>query len=121
VAARSRWRACAAAMTAARTSGSAPSGEPAAKGGAGSYSMASWIASAVLGPAISAATESATSMPAVTPPPVTILPSMTTRSAAGSAPKGRNNSRDIQCVAARLPRNSPAAPRTSAPVHTLTT
>src|SRR6516165_10129191 len=48
-------------------------------------------------------------MPAVTPP-VKVLPSTTTRSATGSAPKACNRSRTIQWVAARRPRNSPAAP-----------
>ncbi len=85
--ARSRWRAAARSSTRATSAGSARSGEPEAKGGAGSYSIASWIASATARPAISAATVSATSIPAVTPPPVKRLPSTTTRSATGSAPK----------------------------------
>ena len=69
----------------------------------------------------SAATRSAKSMPAVTPPPVITLPSTTTRSAIGVAPNAESNSRLIQCVVARLPLSSPAAPSTSAPVHTLVT
>ena len=36
-------------------------------------------------------------------------------------PKAGNISRDIQWVAARRPRNRPAAPNTRAPVQTLTT
>jgi hypothetical protein len=49
------------------------------------------------------------------------LPSTTTRSATGVAPNARSISRLIQWVAARLPCSSPAAPSTSAPVHTLVT
>jgi hypothetical protein len=64
--ARSRWRGSARASTPSSTAASAVSGEPAVKDGDGAYSMLSWIASAVDLPAISAATASATSMPAVT-------------------------------------------------------
>src|SRR5579862_3240842 len=94
--ARSRCRVAACSRTRATTAGSVFSGEPAAKGGWGSYSIASWIALAAARPATEAATASATSMPAVTPPPVKILPSATIRAAIGSAPNARSMSRDSQ-------------------------
>ncbi len=61
---------------------------------------------------------SARTIPAVTPPPVTRLPSRTTRSRTGVAPNGASSEWNAQCVVARRPRSSPAAPSTSAPVHT---
>ncbi len=60
-------------------------------------------------------------MPAVTPPPVMMLPSMVTRSPVGSAPKFRNASRESQWQAARRPRSRPAAPSASDPVQTAVT
>src|SRR5262245_28274806 len=69
-------------------------------------------------PATSAARRSAMSMPAETPAPVMTLPSRTIRSPTGSAPKSRRAPRAAQCVVARRPRSSPAAPSTRAPVHT---
>ena len=98
--------------------GGADSGRPASNGGAGAYSMPSWIACAVSAPAISATRVSAKSMPAVTPPPVKTLPSRTTRAGSGIAPNAGSRSRQAQWQAARLPRNSPAAPSTSEPVQT---
>ena len=62
-----------------RAAAGAVSGRPALKGGAGAYSRLSSIASATSLPASSAITVRAKSMPAVTPPPVTRLPSRTTR------------------------------------------
>src|SRR5262245_22059140 len=69
-------------------------------------------------PATSAARRRAMSMPAETPAPVMTLPSRIIRSPTGSAPKSRRAPRAAQCVVARSPRSSPAAPSTSAPVHT---
>jgi hypothetical protein len=57
-------------------------------------------------------------LPAVTPPPVIRLPSRTTRPSVGIAPKAARRSCAAQCVVARLPRRSPAAPSTRAPVQT---
>jgi hypothetical protein len=76
------------------------------------------MACATSGPAISAAMVRAKSIPAVTPPPVSRLPSRTTRAATGMAPSAARKSWLAQCVVARLPRSSPAAPSTSAPVQT---
>ena len=59
------------------TTEDARSGLPESNGGAGSYSMPSWIARAAVSPAISAATLRAKSMPDVTPPAVITLPSFT--------------------------------------------
>ena len=80
--------------------------------------MASWIRRAVSAPNSSPAIVSAKSIPAVTPPPVIVPPSTTTRSATGSQPKAESIGSDIQCVVARLPPSSPAAPSTSEPVQT---
>ena len=91
---------------------------PESKGGCGAYSIPSWIFRAVSAPNHSDATVRAKSIPAVTPPPVITLPSTTTRSATGSHPKAASIGSDIQWVVARLPRSSPAAPSTSAPVQT---
>src|SRR5215470_17183885 len=55
--------------TRARIAGGAVSGTPESKGGAGAYSIRSWIAWAVSGPTSSATALSAKSIPAVTPPP----------------------------------------------------
>ena len=49
---------------------------------------------AVSGPLIFDATERAKSIPAVTPPPVILFRSMTTRSATGSAPNNDSRSRE---------------------------
>ena len=57
-------------------------------------------------------------MPAVTPPPLKMLPSRTTRAVSGIAPKSGSSSRKAQWQAARRPRKSPAAPSSSEPVHT---
>ena len=54
------------------------SGSPESNGGAGLYSMPSWIVWAVVSPAISAATVSPKSISEVTPPAVITLPSRTT-------------------------------------------
>src|SRR5882672_1888895 len=94
------------------------SGRPASKGGAGAYSSASCTACAVLASVSSAASVSAKSIPAVTPPPVIILPSLTTRAASGTAPKTASKSRYAQWQAARFPLINPAAPSRSEPVHT---
>jgi hypothetical protein len=88
------------------------------KGGAGAYSIWSWIAWAVSGSVSSATTVSAKSIPAVTPPPVMTLPSRTTRPPSGIAPNGVSRSRQAQWQAARLPRSSPAAPSASDPEQT---
>ncbi len=50
-------------------------------------------------------------------PPLMNLPSMTTRSASGSAPKRRSRSRDIQWQAARLPWMSRGGAKVSDAVH----
>ncbi len=57
------------------------------------------------------------SMPDDTPAAVTYLPSTTTRSPVGSAPKPRRWSRASQWRVARRPRSSPAAASSSEPVH----
>jgi hypothetical protein len=106
------------ARAAASTSGGALSGVPASNGGAGAYSICNWIACAAAGPANSATMVRAKSIPAVTPPPVNTVPSRTTRPAVGMAPNAESKSREAQCDVARLPRSRPAAPSTSAPVHT---
>ncbi len=56
--------------------------------------------------------------PAVTPPPVTTLPSRTTRAASGVAPKAASASRQAQREVARRPLRRPAAPNTREPVQT---
>ena len=106
------------ARTAATTSGEAVSGRPASNGGAGAYSRFSWMASACGRPTSSAAKVSAMSMPAVTPPPLMNLPSVTTRARSGTAPSRARKSWLAQCVVARLPSSSPAAASTRAPVQT---
>ncbi len=80
--------------------------------------MASCTASACSRPAISARSVSAMSMLAVTPPPVMMLPSRTTRAASGLAPKARSASRHAKWQAARRPVTSPAAASSIEPVHT---
>src|SRR6476646_9191162 len=65
-----------------------------------------------------AATASAKSIPAATPAPVMMLPSMTTRWLTGMAPSGLRCSIAVQWQVARLPVGSPAAPSISEPVHT---
>src|SRR4029077_14781316 len=57
-------------------------------------------------------------MPAVTPPPDRMLPSLTMRASSTMAPKTGSNSRHAQWQAARRPRRKPAAPKMSDPVHT---
>jgi hypothetical protein len=104
--------------TCARIAGGALSGVPASKGGSGAYSIPSWIACAISGPAISAIRVNAKSIPAVTPPPVIKLPSRTTRPGSGIAPNSASWSRQAQWLVARLPRKRPAAPSSSDPVHT---
>src|SRR6185503_7162185 len=104
--------------TVSLTMAGAVTGDPLMKGGAGSYSIASWISCATSSPNISAAITRARSIPAVTPPPVIRLRSITTRSCTGMAPKSCRSSCDIQCVVARYPSSRPAAPRSSAPLHT---
>lgn len=64
------------------------SGQPASKGGSGSYSMPHWIAFAVRVSTVRPTRVSARSMPAETPAPVTYLPSKTTRSSVGMAVLG---------------------------------
>jgi hypothetical protein len=54
----------------------------------------------------------------LTPPPVTMSPSRTTRSSAGVAPNSGRESCRAQWQAARLPRNNSAAPSASDSVHT---
>jgi len=97
------------------TAAGAVSGEPASNGGAGAYSSCSWIACAASSPTSSAAIVNAKSMPAVTPPPVTRLPSRTTRSRTGIAPSGSSNAWNAQCVVARRPRSRPAICSTVGP------
>src|SRR5215470_17462048 len=58
------------------------------------------------------------SIPDVTPPAVTILPSLTMRAFSWVAPTSGSNSVNAQCVVARRPLSNPAAPRIKAPVHT---
>lgn len=58
------------------------------------------------------------SMPEDTPAAVTYLPSNTTRSPVGRAPKAGSRSRNIQCEEARRPSRSPAAASSSEPVQT---
>ena len=87
----------------ATISAGAVSGEPALNGGAGLYSIRSWIASAVLRSTSSDTSVSAKSIPAVTPPPVTRLRSMQTRVLVGVAPNSLRKSIAVQCVAARYP------------------
>ena len=65
----------------------------AANGGEGAYSSASWTACAVFSSVNSAASVSAKSMPAVTPPPLMNLPSCTTRASSEMAPNIVSNSR----------------------------
>ena len=96
----------------------AVSGVPALNGGAGAYSICSWISWAVSDPISSAAMLNAKSIPAVTPPLVITSPSRATRLRSGVAPKAVKNSLANQWQAARLPRSSPAAPSASDPVHT---
>jgi hypothetical protein len=55
------------ARVAATNSADAVRGDPDRNGGAGSYSIWSWMASAAAGPTGSATTASANSMPAITP------------------------------------------------------
>src|SRR4051794_3913154 len=98
--------------------GSAFAGEPASKGGSGSYSIPSWIACATSSPASSRTSSSAMSIPDATPAAVTYLPSTTTRRSAGSAPNAASVSRQIQWQVAALPSSRPAAARTSEPVQT---
>src|SRR5688500_3103414 len=102
---------------ASSTAGGAVLGEP-ANGGCGSYSIPSWMPWATVSPASRAARRKAISMPAETPAAVMILPSTTTRSLTGVAPNFASRSSTAQCVVARRPSSKPAAPRTSAPVHT---
>src|SRR5436190_285419 len=66
----------------------------------------------------SAIRASTKSMPAVTPPPDRMLPSLTMRPSSTMAPKTGSNSRHAQWQAARRPRRKPAAPKMSDPVHT---
>src|SRR6202022_1623065 len=107
--------------TRARTEGGAVSGLPASNGGAGAYSICSWITCAISGPTSSAATLSAKSMPAVTPAQVMTFPSRTTRPGSGIAPNGTRRSRQSQWQAARLPRHRPGAPRPTDPRRTQVT
>src|SRR5262249_10516820 len=65
--------------TAALTASGARSGWPEWNGGAGSYSIPSWLAWATCSPAISATTLRPKSIPDVTPPAVITLPSLTMR------------------------------------------
>jgi hypothetical protein len=53
-----------------------------------------------------------------TPAAVTTLPCTTTRCNLGRAPRSRSCSSEPQCVVARSPRNTPAAPSSSEPVQT---
>ncbi len=71
----------------ARASRGALAGEPALKRGAGSYSRYSWTAWAYSGVRSRAIRSRPKSSPAVTPPPVTRLRSVTTRRLTGVAPK----------------------------------
>jgi hypothetical protein len=57
-------------------------------------------------------------MPAVTPPPVMMFPSRSTRASLTMAPNGLRRSRQAQWQAARLPARKPAAARISDPVQT---
>src|SRR6266542_3479591 len=93
-------------------------GEPASKGGCGSYSRASWMPRATSSPATRAASRNAMSIPEDTPAAVITLPCSTTRSRVGSAPNSRRRSRNIQWLVARKPFRTPAAPRISDPVQT---
>src|SRR4051812_6973393 len=86
--------------TEASTSGGAVSGEPALNGGAGLYSIPSWIVSAVFRSARIDTSVSAKSIPAVTPPPVTRLRSTHTRVHVGTAPNAGRYCIADQCVAA---------------------
>jgi len=106
------------AFTASSTSAGAVSGRPELKGGSGAYSKPSWTISAARGPRSSAIRASTKSMPAVTPPPDRMLPSLTMRPSSTMAPKTGSNSRHAQWQAARRPRRKPAAPKMSDPVHT---
>src|SRR5262252_3599662 len=58
------------------------------------------------------------SIPDVTPPAVTILPSLTMRAFLWVALTSGSNSVNAQCVVARRPLSNPAAPRIKAPAHT---
>src|SRR5947207_2728977 len=98
--------------------GGAFCGDPVSNGGAGSYSMPSWMPRATSSPAMRATSRSAMSMPADTPAAVIIFPCSTTRSETGVAPNSRSSSRTAQWVVARRPRSSPAAARISEPVQT---
>jgi hypothetical protein len=55
------------------------------------------------------------SIPAVTPPPVKMMPSRTTRPESCATPKSASLSRHAQWQAARLPRRSPAAASNNEP------
>jgi hypothetical protein len=68
-------------MTTCTSSAPALAGEPASKGGWGSYSMASWIDRAVVSSTARATSASAMSIPEDTPAAVMYLPSSTTRRA----------------------------------------
>ena len=98
--------------------GVALSGEPASKGGCGSYSIASWRASATSRPCTRSVRARAMSIPADTPAPLMWLPCQTTRSATTSTPIARIASRNAQCVVVVLPLSSPAAAYNPAPVQT---
>jgi AraC-like DNA-binding protein len=65
---------------------------PLSNGGAGAYSIASWIRCAVAAPNSSAARARPKSIPAVTPAPVTRLRSHTTRCRTASAPRSGSRS-----------------------------
>ena len=105
-------------LVSASTSGGAVSGRPALNGGAGAYSRLSCSIWAKFSPASSAATVSAKSMPAVTPPPVMMSPSRTTLAGSGTTPNSSSMSRQAQCQAARRPLIRPVAASTSEPVQT---
>jgi len=94
------------------------SGSPESNGGAGLYSMPSWIVWAVVSPAISAATVSPKSISEVTPPAVITLPSRTTLPCSCVALTRGNKSVNAQWVVARRPLSIPATPKMNAPVQT---
>ena len=87
-------------------------------GGAGAYSSSSWTALACGRPTSSAATVSAMSIPAVTPPPLIKRPSTHHARPLGNGPSRASRSWLAQWVVARRPRSRPAAPSTKAPVQT---
>ena len=103
-------------IEAARTSGGAVSGRPASKGGAARIRARAGSICATASPATSASTVSAKSMPAVTPPPVMILPSRTTRPCIGdgaeqqAAGRARPSGTPLACPSAGPPRRGSANP-----------